>query len=1060
LIAGLLTNVGGIGGLSPLKPVGAETSPTTWSAVNTSGGGWVTGMVTGPTGEVYSRTDVGGTYRWDESTEAWSQMLVTPGVPNPMGGDYNVESLAVAGSDGNILYIAAGGNLHAAEGRILRSADGGRTWRDGGARFKIDGNANWRWAGERLSVDPADANVVMFGSRTQGLWRSEDGAQTWKQTAAPGGVAGSGEPAGVMFTLFDPKSPVVAGRTQGAWAGVQNVGILRTDDGGSTWRVLHSVTNGVPRDAEVAADGTLYVVINGGSSTVLRVDRSSRVTNVSPQPGGDFAMVAVDPLNPSRVFVGDDGVRDGKLWRSLDGGASWAALDIALAASPNDSWATSVDIEGWMSGGALAFDPARPGRLWFAEGMGMWRSTDLSDSEVTWTFASRGIEELVSNAAVKPPGQPLITASWDRGLFRHPTPETGGAYPPYRKEFGSAWDVTSSPDDPNFLAAVLDDHQDPWSSTHADRRASGFSLDGGASWSRFGALAGGTAPADLKFGNIAVSARDSANLVWVPSNVGAKAYYTTDRGASWRASVLNGVVAGDYLHPAHYLKRRILTADPHQPGTFYALGGNDITGDSALWKTVDRGASWVKTTTTGLRRAYWDFRFNAHLVAIPGKPGLLFAIAGPTDSGGHPYWRSTDGGVTWTEQSQVLDAHVLAVGAPMQSGGNPTLFTYGRVGGQIGVYRSSDLGESWSFLVDYPRGWYQRVTAMAGDPEVPGKVYVGFTGGGFVMGQLTTSTAAPTTTMPAPTTTTRPTPTTAPPTTTAPAPTTTTMPTTTTTAPPTTTPRCLTTGKRANRCSGGSVRALSTGSPVAEVGLGGDRAVGMAVTSSGNGYWIAGATGTLVPRGDATDHGEVGDLSRPVVGVAANPSASGYWLVTSDGAVLPFGGSTFHGSTAELALNRPMIAMAPTPSGRGYWLLASDGGIFSFGDAAFHGSTGDLVLNRPVVGMTSTPSGQGYWLVASDGGIFSFGDAAFYGSTGDIVLNQPIAGMTRSPSGNGYRMVASDGGIFSFGDAFFYGSTGGLALEQPVVAMAPTPTGAGYWMLASDGGIFSFGDAG
>jgi len=243
-------------------------------------------------------------------------------------------------------------------------------------------------------------------------------------------------------------------------------------------------------------------------------------------------------------------------------------------------------------------------------------------------------------------------------------------------------------------------------------------------------------------------------------------------------------------------------------------------------------------------------------------------------------------------------------------------------------------------------------------------------------------------------------------------------------------------------------------------GIGGDRAVAVAPTLSGNGYWIAGAAGTLVARGDAPDLGGAGGLSWPVVGLASKPSATGYWMVASDGGIFSFGHAAFHGSTGAIRLNQPIVAMAPTPSGHGYWLVASDGGIFTFGDAEFHGSTGDLRLNQPVVGMAATPSGNGYWLVASDGGIFTFGDAAFQGSMGAVRLNRPVVGMTTSPTGSGYRMVASDGGIFSFGGAQFHGSTGDLRLNQPIVGMAATPTGGGYWMVAADGGIFSFGEAG
>ncbi len=239
------------------------------------------------------------------------------------------------------------------------------------------------------------------------------------------------------------------------------------------------------------------------------------------------------------------------------------------------------------------------------------------------------------------------------------------------------------------------------------------------------------------------------------------------------------------------------------------------------------------------------------------------------------------------------------------------------------------------------------------------------------------------------------------------------------------------------------------------------RAIGMARSSDGQGYWVGGSQGGVDAFGDATFYGSAEglSLSRPVVGMAPTPDGGGYWLVASDGGIFTYGNAGFYGSTGNIHLNQPVVGMAPTPDGGGYWLVASDGGIFTFGDATFHGSTGNIHLNQPVVGMAPTPDGGGYWLVASDGGIFTFGDAGFYGSTGNIHLNQPVVGMAPTPDGGGYWLVASDGGIFTFGDATFHGSTGNIHLNQPVVGMAPTPDGGGYWLVASDGGIFTFGDA-
>ncbi len=239
------------------------------------------------------------------------------------------------------------------------------------------------------------------------------------------------------------------------------------------------------------------------------------------------------------------------------------------------------------------------------------------------------------------------------------------------------------------------------------------------------------------------------------------------------------------------------------------------------------------------------------------------------------------------------------------------------------------------------------------------------------------------------------------------------------------------------------------------------RAVALAATPDGAGYWVASSTGGVYPFGDAHSYGSMSGraLNAPVVGLAATPTGHGYWLVSSDGGIFNFGDAGFFGSTGALRLNAPIVGMAATPSGQGYWLVASDGGIFSYGDARFSGSTGSLRLNQPVVGMAAAPSGQGYWLVASDGGIFSYGDARFSGSTGSLRLNQPVVGMAATPSGQGYWLVASDGGIFSYGDARFSGSTGSLRLNQPIVGMAAAPAGGGYWLAAADGGVFTFGTA-
>ena len=709
----------------PVAPSSVEQM--SWAPVPIGGGGWMTGLVVGPSGEVYARSDVGGAYRWVEATRRWEQMIVSPGVPDPQPtADYRVESIAVAPSNGSVVYVAVGADHKRSAGRVLRSDDGGRTWRDGGQRFAVDGNEVWRWTGERLSVDPLDPDTVVFGTRADGLWKSRDGGGTWQRTSAPHspGTGSSAAQAGVMFTLFEPGRGTTAdGRTATVWAGSTGVGILRSDDAGETWSVVHAAPT-IPQDAELGPDGSLFVVLRGSPSKVVRIDTTTfQVTEITPPTRSALASVAVDPHRPGRLFVAESGVKDGSLWRSTDGGGSWTSMNVSLSVDEGKArWPVETDMEGWMSTGEITFDPTRPGLLWFAEGMGVWRTTDLDHHRVVrWQFASDGIEELVSNDAVKPAGGDLLTAHWDRPVFRHPG--DGVAMPALTGRFDASWDLDVADGDPSFVVAVVDDNR---FCCEADGLAaqSGFSTDGGRSWQRFGSLVGGTHPAGLKFGNIAISSGNRDHLVWVPSRGGA-VHHSTDRGATWKQAAY----PGGEPHYAYYLNRHVLVADPVAGGTFYVLDR------SGFMRSTDGGATWQATAGKGLPPS-WARRYNAIMTAVPGRQGELLLTLGPLDGASFGLFRSTDGGQSWTELAAMRDAGSVDVGPAVVPGGPPAIYAAGAVGGDRGVWRSDDEGRTWTLLSRAPGGVYQSIKVLAADPEVAGKLYVGFSGNGFMVGEL------------------------------------------------------------------------------------------------------------------------------------------------------------------------------------------------------------------------------------------------------------------------------------------------------------------------------------
>lgn len=120
------------------------------------------------------------------------------------------------------------------------------------------------------------------------------------------------------------------------------------------------------------------------------------------------------------------------------------------------------------------------------------------------------------------------------------------------------------------------------------------------------------------------------------------------------------------------------------------------------------------------------------LQAQPGTAERLWAGTGAdglfrTDDAGRTAWQRIDG---------VQAVNAFGFGAAMQAGGPPAVFLYGRANGdeELGLYRSIDDGATWERISQYPVDSYTDISAITGDPNVPGRVYVAFSGTGFAQG--------------------------------------------------------------------------------------------------------------------------------------------------------------------------------------------------------------------------------------------------------------------------------------------------------------------------------------
>lgn len=683
---------------------GAGDGATVWSPLRIGAGGFVTGIDIAPDGTKVVRTDTYGAYV--ATSSGWKQLVTATSLPASyaaLGNNAGVYEIRIAPSSTSRLYMAY-------LGLVFRSDDGGSTFSQTAfAEVTADANDAYRTNGGKMAVDPANPDVVYFGTPSNGLWSTTDGGSSWQA------VSGITEATSVGYSgiAFDASSGTTAGRTKTIYVPSWNNGVWVSTNAGASW----ARTSGGPttvNNAVVASDGAYYAAdgtaawqLAGGVWHNLNADRG-------------WHTLAVDPTNPARIVVMDGG---GNVNQSLDRGATWLGTYNTYEPSPMITRvATDIPWLAWtneyyMSSGNLAFDPSG-GDLYFSEGIGVWRTTlPTTFTPFAWTSQSAGIEQLVANTVAAPPsGQPVVS-SWDRALFYVADPDVF----PSKHGVSNAdaivagWDVDYAAATPTFMAALVDWYGVEQSAT---------SNDGGQTWTPFASYP--SWPSAPVGGCLAVST--PTNFVWLPA--GQAPYATKDGGHTWQAFTLPGEGNLTSVFGAYYLHRHVLAADRATSGTFYLY-------DSAkgLYRSTDGGTTWSLSHAGEL--VPYD-NFNATLKSVPGQAGHLFFTAGPL-SGATPtgaFLRSTDGGATWAPVANVLEVVAFGFGKVAAGATYPTIYVAGYVGGTYGIWRSTDEAQTWTNIGTWPNGSLDQMTTLDGDKNTFGTVYAGFSGSGYAYGKL------------------------------------------------------------------------------------------------------------------------------------------------------------------------------------------------------------------------------------------------------------------------------------------------------------------------------------
>lgn len=363
--------------------------------------------------EYYFGATGGGLWKTTDGGQEWAP--VTDGQISSS----SIGAVAVAETNPDVIFIGGGetqlrGSITQGDG-VYKSVDGGKNWRHIGLKetqaisririhptnpdivfvaalghpygdneergvFKsIDGGNSWKkvlYAGPKagaadLIIDRINPKIIyastwqvyrktwkMWGGGPEcKLWKSENGGETWSELTKNPGM-----PAGTLGKIGITVSPVDNKRL---WAIIEanEGGVYRSDDGGATWKktnddrklrqraFYYSRIYADPFDRETVycLNVDFWKSTDGG----LKFDQEIKGKH------GDYHDLWIDPNNPMRMIVADDG--GGAV--SVNGGKSWTDQDYCttqfyhvtttnhvpyhVAGAQQDNSTLAIPSEGW-----------------------------------------------------------------------------------------------------------------------------------------------------------------------------------------------------------------------------------------------------------------------------------------------------------------------------------------------------------------------------------------------------------------------------------------------------------------------------------------------------------------------------------------------------------------------------------------------------------------------------------------------------------------------------------------------------------------------------------------
>lgn len=330
------------------------------------------------------------------------------------------------------------------DGGVAKSTDGGDTWstsenrglpthlvysvgsslssqnavilgmQDNGTRVRMGATNNFP---QRIYADgfgavihPLDHKLVLGSAYYTRILKSKDGGRTFRGSYEGKILEAGKRKEAPFFTKIVPWMGDTKGNTVYTFV---NSRLYKSVDFGDSWTAIKvDGLNGTIRNLGVAAsDGQRLAVISEGGGIHLSLDGGSTwklAGGELPQSRGSLSYISFSPVDPKVLYVASVApiAGAGHLWKSMDGGETWEAID------------TAANFPKGVPVNVVVGDPGdEEGQTLYAgTHLGLYKSTDGGENWKRFGFGLPLVS--VTDIYVAPDSSLVRVATYGRGIWQ------------------------------------------------------------------------------------------------------------------------------------------------------------------------------------------------------------------------------------------------------------------------------------------------------------------------------------------------------------------------------------------------------------------------------------------------------------------------------------------------------------------------------------------------------------------------------------------------------------------------------------------------------------------